>query len=685
MVIPSLTDPSVAPPGKHVHVLLRAVRALQAARRDLGREARGVRRHGGRHASPSTRPTSRSSILHRQVLTPLDLERELGLTEGNIFQGELTPRAALLPAAGAGLGALPHADRASLYMCGSATHPGGGIMGAPGRLAALEMLKDWKRGKRRVKADVVVIGGGPQRPRRGGAARARPGSKPLVLERRDDRRRRGRDRGVPPRLPGLDRRPPAGPLARPRWRRSSSQKHGLELHRARAARLRARCPDGRGARALRRSGAHGRASSRASRRRTPTRYPEFHALARPRSPPCSRTLLDADAARRRRSPTQATCSRSLGLGWAFRGLGRADAPAPAALGTDGGGGLRVGVVRDRRCCARSSAARGIHGHVRRALVGRHDREPAAPGRGRRRQRRGRAVLVKGGLGALTAALASAAARRAAPRSAPAPRSSASPPKDGRVTGVVLAGGEEIAARAVVSGARPEAHVPAPARPRRCSTPTTSSASATTGTAGMASKVNLALVGPAALHGARGRRGGCSAAASTSAPTIDDLERAFDDAKYGGISRRPYLDVTIPSLSDPSLAPAGQHVMSVYVQYTPYTLQEGTWPARATDEVGDAVLRTLEEYAPGIGRLVRRPAGADAARPRGARTASPAATRRTASRRSTSSSWRGRCSGWAATARRSAASTCAARAPTRAAASPAAPGANAAREILRDLA
>ncbi|HEX9189310.1 MAG TPA: amine oxidase, partial [Vicinamibacteria bacterium] len=86
------------------------------------------------------------------------------------------------------------------------------------------------------------------------------------------------------------------------------------------------------------------------------------------------------------------------------------------------------------------------------------------------------------------------------------------------------------------------------------------------------------------------------------PDVDALERAYDEAKYGGISGRPYLDVTIPTLTDPSLAPAGRHVMSVYVQYTPYRLRTGAWGERA-GEVAEAVLTTLEEYAPGLRGLV----------------------------------------------------------------------------------
>ena len=112
IVIPSLTDPSVAPPGKHVMSCF-----VQYA------------------------PNLRDVILHRQVVTPLDLEREWGLSEGNIFQGELTLEQLffLRPAPGWAQYKTPIAG---LYMCGSATHPGGGIMGAPGRNAAQRILAE---------------------------------------------------------------------------------------------------------------------------------------------------------------------------------------------------------------------------------------------------------------------------------------------------------------------------------------------------------------------------------------------------------------------------------------------------------------------------------------------------------------------------------------------------------------
>src|SRR6267142_4652798 len=142
MVIPSLTDPSIAPPGKHILscFVQYAPYKLREGTWDEKREAFGdtVIDTIAQYA-----PNLKKLILHRQVLTPLDLEREWGLTEGNIFQGELSLEQLffLRPVAGWAAFRTPIKN---LYLCGSATHPGGGIMGAPGRLAALEILKDGK-------------------------------------------------------------------------------------------------------------------------------------------------------------------------------------------------------------------------------------------------------------------------------------------------------------------------------------------------------------------------------------------------------------------------------------------------------------------------------------------------------------------------------------------------------------
>ena len=143
IVIPSLTDPSVAPPGKHVLscFVQYAPYKLAQGTWDEQREAFGdnVVDTLAEHA-----PNIKKIVISRQVLTPLDLEREFGLTQGNIFQGELSLEQLffLRPFPGWAYYRTPIDN---LYMCGSATHPGGGIMGAPGRIASQVMLKDWSK------------------------------------------------------------------------------------------------------------------------------------------------------------------------------------------------------------------------------------------------------------------------------------------------------------------------------------------------------------------------------------------------------------------------------------------------------------------------------------------------------------------------------------------------------------
>ena len=140
-VIPSLTDPSLAPPGKHVmscFVQYAPYKLAPGLHWDTEKEKFGdtVINTLAEHA-----PNIKDIILHRQIVTPLDLEREWGLSEGNIFQGELSLEQLffLRPVPGWAQFRTPIKN---LYICGSAAHPGGGIMGAPGRLAAVEVLKD---------------------------------------------------------------------------------------------------------------------------------------------------------------------------------------------------------------------------------------------------------------------------------------------------------------------------------------------------------------------------------------------------------------------------------------------------------------------------------------------------------------------------------------------------------------
>jgi phytoene dehydrogenase-like protein len=146
IVIPSLTDPSVAPPGKHVLSCF-----VQYAPYKLAKGTWDEQREAFGDTVVSTlaeyAPNFKKIIVGRQVLTPLDLEREFGLTQGNIFQGELSLEQLffLRPVPGWAYYRTPVEN---LYMCGSATHPGGGIMGAPGRIASQVILKDWGRSKK---------------------------------------------------------------------------------------------------------------------------------------------------------------------------------------------------------------------------------------------------------------------------------------------------------------------------------------------------------------------------------------------------------------------------------------------------------------------------------------------------------------------------------------------------------
>jgi phytoene dehydrogenase-like protein len=146
MIIPTLVDPSLAPPGKHVmscFVQYAPYHLADGARwDDAARDAFG---DAVIDTIAERAPNIRDLILHRQVLTPLDIEERFGLTEGNIFQGELSLEQLFFfrPVPGWARYRTPLRD---LWMCGSATHPGGGIMGAPGRIAALEVLRS-RRGK----------------------------------------------------------------------------------------------------------------------------------------------------------------------------------------------------------------------------------------------------------------------------------------------------------------------------------------------------------------------------------------------------------------------------------------------------------------------------------------------------------------------------------------------------------
>jgi phytoene dehydrogenase-like protein len=215
---------------------------------------------------------------------------------------------------------------------------------------------------------------------------------------------------------------------------------------------------------------------------------------------------------------------------------------------------------------------------------------------------GETVFAKGGPGALTDALA-AAARAGGAEIRTGAEVASIVTRDGRATGVVLVGGEELAARAVVSGADPKRTLLDLLDPVALG-PSLGWRAGNIRTPGVVAKVNLALrrapTFPAAEGDERRLRGRILVT-----PGIDAMERAFDAAKFGRWSEAPILEATIPSLSDPSLvdgAPTGTQVMSVIAQFAPYSLRDGDWEA-SREPFGDAVVAALETVAPGIGALV----------------------------------------------------------------------------------
>ena len=157
-------------------------------------------------------------------------------------------------------------------------------------------------------------------------------------------------------------------------------------------------------------------------------------------------------------------------------------------------------------------------------------------------------------------------------------------RDGRATGVVLDDGREISARAVISNADPKRTLLGTGRPHRAR-PQLSGAHPKLPLPGNHREGQPGPQRAARIPGVTAHLS--SEDACRSAPGIDYLERAFDASKYGEMSSDPYLDVTIPTLHDPSLAPAGAHVMSVYVQFAPYTLAGGrSWSDAAAEPRAD---------------------------------------------------------------------------------------------------
>ena len=219
---------------------------------------------------------------------------------------------------------------------------------------------------------------------------------------------------------------------------------------------------------------------------------------------------------------------------------------------------------------------------------------------------GQTVFAIGGPGAVSEALASAA-RAAGAEIRCGADVAAITSRDGLVTGVALASGEEIATSTVVSGIDPKTTLTRLCDPVAIG-PSMLWRAGNYRTPGVVSKVNLVLDALPRFTAAGGDDETLLRGRIVVAPGIDAIERAYDASKYGRVSEAPVLEATIPSLVDPSLvadAAPGTHVMSIVVQYTPYALRGGSWAdAHRSASVGAAAVAALEAYAPGIGALVR---------------------------------------------------------------------------------
>ena len=215
---------------------------------------------------------------------------------------------------------------------------------------------------------------------------------------------------------------------------------------------------------------------------------------------------------------------------------------------------------------------------------------------------GSAAFPRGGLGSFTRALAESAKQAGAEIRTDAEVRHIRV-KDGAVTGVVLAGGEEISVEAVASGVDPKRTFFQLVDPSQLD-PTFANRIKNFRANGTVAKVNLALGGLPAFSALSDSEIALKALSGRIhiGPEIDYLERAFDASKYGDFSQAPYLDVTIPTILDPALAPDGKHVLSAYVQFAPYKLRQGTWDTRRKD-LGDTVIRALITYAPNLLSLI----------------------------------------------------------------------------------
>jgi phytoene dehydrogenase-like protein len=218
-----------------------------------------------------------------------------------------------------------------------------------------------------------------------------------------------------------------------------------------------------------------------------------------------------------------------------------------------------------------------------------------------------AGVIKGGMGALCDAIANAAAGFGAEIRTDAPVARISV-EDGRATGVKLESGEELVANTVVSNADPRTTFNRFLDPRTLGTKLLRHV-ANIKYQGTGLRIHLALNGlpqftSLSTTGSDGAFPVHLGAPIQIAPSLDYIERAYDCSKFGRFSDSPFLDMLIPSVLDPSAAPAGQHLMSITAKYGPFELREGDWETQK-EAFADIAVNTLAKYAPNIRDLIQQ--------------------------------------------------------------------------------
>ena len=209
-------------------------------------------------------------------------------------------------------------------------------------------------------------------------------------------------------------------------------------------------------------------------------------------------------------------------------------------------------------------------------------------------------FVRGGMGAVSEAIA-ASARAGGAEIRTGAAVSRVLVRRGRAYAVVLENGEEIEAGAIASNLDPKLTFLRLCDERDLD-PDFVAAIRKYRIEGTSCKINLALSGLPQFTCYPETPGPQHRATMHICPSIEYVERAWDDAKYGRPSERPLLEMTIPTLYDPSLAPAGKHIMGIFLQYAPYTLREGSWD-ELREPFADHIISLIEEYAPNIRAII----------------------------------------------------------------------------------